>query len=166
MITKLLKTALEAQIQEEFAAAKIYLNAAVSLGVTGFPGMEHWYWKQYEEELEHAHKLIHYMVDRDEKPHLLPIPEPITSYRSNLWDNPLNVAVYALSAERNMSIQLENLYELAMKERDFKTVAMLQWFLEEQVEEEKLFTDLVDATRRVDGDGPGLEYLDREMGKR
>ena len=164
MMTPVLKAALDTQIQEEFAAATLYLHTAVSLGVKGFPGMQHWYWKQYEEELDHAHKLINYMVDRDVKPRLRPRPEPM--HDSTLWDNPLRAAVYALSAEQSMSTQLENLYELAMKERDFKTVAMLQWFLEEQVEEERLFTDLVDATRRVDGDGPGLEYLDREMGKR
>ena len=162
MIPETVKTALNRQIRDEFGAAQTYLSAATALGVRGFPGHQHWYWKQYEEELSHAHKLINYMVDRDVQPSLL-FPEARHFTQAS---SPLNIAEHSLGAERVMSAQIDELYRIAHQEGDYKTVAMLQWFLEEQVEEERLFTDLVDATKRVDGHGPGLEYLDREMGKR
>ncbi len=158
-MTPQLKTKLQTQIGNEFEAANMYLAMSNWAGVEGLPGFQHWLRKQYEEELSHGLKLNDHLVDRDINP-VIPSHYPI----HNKWTSALDIAVAGLTAERAMTVALEDLFADAWLTRDFKSAVMLQWFIQEQVEEEKLFTDLVYALENCDSGS--LILYDIELGKR
>ena len=158
-MTPNLKAKLQAQIGNEFEAANMYLTMSNWAGVEGLPGFQHWLRKQYEEELRHGLKINDHLVDRDIIP-VVPSHYPVT----HKWDNVADVAATGLAAELTMTVALEALFADAWLEQDYKSAIMLQWFIQEQVEEEKLFTDLVYALETCDSGS--LMLYDVELGKR
>lgn len=160
MITTKIKTKLENQINDEFHAAAMYLSISNWCGLRGFPGFQHWFRKQYEEELQHGLRINDYLIDRE----CLPLINTRTYDTIKEYSSLLGVAETGLASEKRMTKRLSDIYDLAHDSKDFLTTNMLQWFLNEQVEEERLFQDLVDAVSRCNDSA--LTLLDIEMAKR
>lgn len=158
---KTLLNALNDQIKHEFESAYAYLAMSNYFEQEAFPGMAHWMRLQYQEETAHALKILDFLHDRDQKVVLGPIAKPSTSFKS-----PLDVFQKSLKQEKTVTGLIHDLYALAVKEKDYPAQVMLQWFIEEQVEEEKAASDVIDQLKRIGDDGAGLVMLDQQLGQR
>jgi ferritin len=153
--------ALNRQIKEELFSAYIYLAVSAYCERTGLTGFAHWMRVQAREELGHALKIFDFVNDRGGRVVLQAINEPGVDFGT-----PLQIAEKALEHERRVTAMIEQIYGLAVKENDYATQALMQWFISEQVEEEKNATLLVDRLRLVGEDRGALLMLDMELGKR
>ena len=153
--------AINEQINSEFEASHTYLAMAAFCDEQKFLGAAKWLRLQSDEERGHALKLYDFVLARDGKVQLKSIDQPKAEFESL-------AAVFeqALKHEQRVTVQINTLYELCFQEKAFAEMTELQWFLTEQVEEEKTARMLV-AKFRLVGDDPGsLLDLDRELGSR
>jgi ferritin len=153
--------AINRQINSELSASYSYLAMSAWCEGQKFTGAARWLRLQSQEEYMHAMKLFDFILARDEKVDLKPIDQPGQSFTS-LAD----VFEKALAQEQEVSRQIDSLYETAFKEKAFAAVAELQWFLTEQVEEEKTGREIVAKFRMIGNDPPSILDLDRELGTR
>ena len=116
---------------------------------------------QYEEEVSHAMKLFDYIHDRGGRVVLQAIDQPAAEFGSLL-----DVFQKALEHEQKVTGMINRIYDLAVKENDYPTQIEMQWFITEQVEEEKSAGDIVDQLKMVGDHGPSLIMLDRHLGAR
>jgi len=153
--------AINRQIAAEFAASFSYLAMAAWCEHHNFMGAGQWLRLQSAEEHGHAMKLFNFVLARNHHARLGAIAEPVTDFGSI-------VAVFerALEQEQEVSRQIDALYELAFQEKVFAAMAELQWFITEQVEEEKTVREIVAKFRMVGADPASLLDLDRELGTR
>lgn len=149
------------QITKEFAAAYLYLSMAVYFERNNLPGFAHWMRMQYQEETGHALRLFDYLLDRGAAVELAEIPKPPAKFKG-----PLDVLERALAHEEKVTASINGLYELAEKAKDYPTQIQLQWFIAEQVEEEKTFGELVARLRMAGDSGSALFFIDRELAGR
>ncbi len=159
--SKAVQSAMNDQIREEFTAAYIYLSMAAWCEAHHFSGFSKWLRTQAAEEQGHAMKILGYIEDRGGTVALQAIPQPAAEFASLL-------ALFekARDHEQKVTAEINRLYELAEKEKDYASLTFLEWFLTEQIEEEKTSTQLAE-TLRMAGDHPGaLLMLDREAGGR
>jgi ferritin len=126
-----------------------------------FTGAARWLRLQSQEEYLHAMKLFDFVLARDAKVELKPLNEPAQTF-SSLAD----VFEKALAQEQDVSRQIDALYETAFKEKAFAAVAELQWFLTEQVEEEKIGREIVAKYKLIGNDPASILDMDRELGER
>lgn len=124
-------------------------------------GFSNWMKVQFEEEQFHALKLYQYILDRGGKVELEKIEKPKTE-----WTNIVNVFEEVLAHEEKITSLINNLVDLAIQEKDHATVNMLQWFVEEQVEEEANASDLLGQLKLIQGKGSGLYMIDKELKQR
>ena len=161
MLSQKLQNAINEQINAELYSAYIYLSMAAYLEDQDLPGFAHWMRLQHDEEQLHAMKLFDFVLDRDGRVTLKAIAEPQSE-----WDSVLNVFEGALAHEKKVTRLIHALYQLAIDENDYPTQSMLQWFIDEQVEEEKNANDAVAQLKMIGDFGPGLLMMDREMAAR
>ncbi len=161
MFSEKLQNAINEQINAEFYSAYLYLAMAAYLEDINLPGFAHWMRIQYEEELFHALKFFDYLVDRGGRVVLKGIDAPPTA-----WDSVQHVFENALEHEQYVTSLINQLYQLAKEEGDYPTEVLLQWFITEQVEEEKNADDAIQQLRMIGDFGPGLLAMDREMAAR
>ena len=159
MISKKMQEAINAQINAEMWSAYLYLAMSMDATDKGIKGVAHWYRKQYEEEMEHAFRFVHYLEEQMARVELKPIEKFKTS-----WKNVAEMFDETLAHEKVVTGLIHKLCDLAAKEKDYATSNMLQWFVNEQVEEEALFGGVVDKLTMA-GDA-GLLFLDSQLGKR
>jgi ferritin len=162
--TQMMDTVREAtgeQVGREFYAAYLYLSMSGYFEVANLPGFARWMRKQYEEETQHALKLFDSLLDRGEYAKLLPIEQPPSSFRS-----PRDAFEQALEHEKEVTTHIHELYDLAIQEKDYPTKILLDWFVQEQVEEEKSATEIVERLKMAGEDGAALLMLDKELGER
>ncbi len=157
MLTPELEQALNDQLNREYYSSYLYLSMAAHFEAAGFPGFASWMRAQADEEHVHAMKFFDFVNDRGGRVRLQPLAEPPVEFGT-----PLQVFEASLAHERFITSSIETLYEQA----DRATQAFLDWFLTEQVEEEKSVGELVDAFRLAADSGPALLLLDRELGTR
>lgn len=155
------RDAIGEQIKHEFYAAYLYLSMAGSFEVANLTGFASWMRKQAKEERDHALKLFDFLLDRGEQVRLQAIEAPPYAFRS-----PLDTFEQALEHEKEVTSLIHDLYDLAVHENDYPVQVMLNWFVAEQVEEEKSATEIVERLRMAGEDGAALLLLDREMGER
>jgi ferritin len=155
------RDAMNEQIKHEFYSAYLYLSMAGSFETANLPGFARWMRKQSEEEREHAMKLFDFLLDRGEQVQLLPIDQPPSAFRS-----PLDTFEQALEHEKEITSRIHRLYELAVQESDYPAQVLLHWFVEEQVEEEKAATEVVERLKLAGEDGAALLLVDKELGER
>ncbi len=160
-MNKKLVTALNDQIKYEFEAAFNYLAMAAYFEEQTFPGMAHWMRLQYEEELAHANKIFDFLSDRGEKVNLQALSKPVSNFKS-----PLDAFQKALKHEQKVTALINDLYALAVNEKDYPAQVVLQWFVLEQVEEEKNAGDVIEQLKRIGDDGPALLQLDQQLAQR
>ncbi len=160
-LSKPMQEALNDQIREEFTAFYLYLSMSAHCEASNFPGFARWLRSQALEEQGHALRIFDYVQDRGGTVALQAIPQP-----AHQWPALLALFEQARDHERKVTASIHRLYEIAAAEKDYGSHAFLEWFLTEQIEEEKTSTQMVD-TLRMAGDHPGaLLMLDREAGAR
>lgn len=161
MLSKALQDAINEQIKNELYSAYLYLSMSAYSEMSNLPGFAHWMRLQSQEEVEHAMKFFDFVNDRGGHVMLQAIDQPPVEFKSSL-----DMFQKTLEHERKVTGLINQLYELALKENDYPTQVMLQWFIDEQVEEEKNAAQIVETLKMV-GDTPqALIMFDRELGRR
>jgi ferritin len=160
-LTKAVEKGINQQINMEFQSSYTYLAMSAYCERVNFPGCAEWLRGQSAEEKEHAMKLYEFLRARNARIELLPIPAPPVDY-----DSIAQVFEKALENEVAVSDSINALYELAFKEKTFATAVELNWFLLEQVEEEKTVKDIVAKFNLVKNDPAAMLDIDRQLGSR
>lgn len=156
-----MQQAMNDQIRKEFSAAYLYLSMSAHFSQRNFDGFARWMRMQAVEELKHAMKIVDYVEDRGGRVLLQAVEAPPAE-----WPTPLAVFEHAMQHEALVSSGIHALVTMAGSEKDYATQVMLQWFVTEQVEEEKTSTHLVETLRLIGDNASGLYMLDRELGQR
>ncbi|WP_026818605.1 ferritin [Arthrobacter castelli] len=160
-LTENLADAFDDQITLEFQASIIYRQLAIEMDVIDLPGIAAWFRAQAEEEIVHAEKFITHVTDRDGHPKIGGIQDPAITAGSAL---PAFEA--ALAHEQRVSESIRELYRLGQAEGDIDSIPLLNWFVNEQLEEEATVSEIISQVRMVHDDGPGLLRLDEQLGGR
>lgn len=158
---KKLQQAFNDQIKHELYSAYIYLAMAAYFETKNLPGFAHWMKIQYKEEVSHAMKMFEFLNDRGEKVLLQAIPQPAGEFSSSL-----EVFEETLKHEQKVTGLINALYELAKEVNDHASVVFLQWFVAEQVEEEKNAAVIIQTLKMIKSEGAPLIMLDRELARR
>ena len=161
MLNEKIQAALNDQIQAEFFSSYLYLSMSAWCEDNHFDGFGHWMRMQAQEELLHAMKIFDYVNMTGGRVKLQSVAQPETE-----WNDPLAMFEASLAHERFMTDNINKLVGLSVKENDFATQAMLQWFVSEQVEEEANVDAICGKLKLMGGAGQGLFMLDRELGVR
>lgn len=156
-----LEKAFNRQITLEFEASMVYRQLAIEMEIRDLPGMAAWLRHQADEEIVHANKFIDHLADRDNHPEIGAIRAPAVEVSSVL-----DAFQAAYAHEQGVSEAIRDLYRAAEKEGDLDSRHLLNWFLNEQVEEEAAVSEIVGRVELIDNDGPGLLRLDEELGQR
>jgi len=161
MLTKNLQTAIVEQLNKEFHSAYLYLGMSAYCSNEGFNGASSWFLVQYQEEVAHGMKMFKYLEDQGASISLPDIKGVKVKYKSLL-----DVFKKSLAHEQLMTKNLNNLSDIAMKEKDHATYNLLQWYVTEQVEEEATVSEIIDNITLVGDNGYGLYTIDKELGSR
>lgn len=161
MINSDIQKAVNQQIKQEIAAAYSYLGMSAYFHHENLSGFAQWCLVQYQEELQHALRLFHYLLDREGHIKLEPIEAPRCDY-----DSPLEVFKTALAKEQENTRSIDALYERASALNDHATISHLQWFVDEQVEEEKIVGEALSLVERAGSDPNAILYLNDRFGNR
>jgi len=161
MISKKMETAINKQINLEIQSALLYLQMAAHFAHENLNGFAHWMRIQHSEELVHANKLFDYLLQRDGEVTLTAVAAPPKSWRSTLAS-----CEAAYAAEVNNTKQINALMDQAIKENDHATRVILEWFVEEQVEEESSSLNLIKQVQLAGNAAGAILLLDRELGGR
>lgn len=149
------------QIQLEFESSFTYLQMGADFELRSLPGMSKWMRLQSQEEYLHAMKFIQFVLDRGGRLQLKPIAAPAATP-----DGVVDAFETALRHEKRVTKAIHDLYAAAMDEKDFASLPLLQWFVNEQTEEEATVSTIVDRLRMVGEDRTGLLFMDAELGSR
>lgn len=160
-INERMNEAFNGQITMELQAAHNYLAMGAWLEAEGLSGMGAWMRAQSAEETEHAMKFYQLVLDRGGRIAIGALEAPQGSFKSVV-----DVFETGLSQERGVSAAITGLYALAMEEKDFSSLPLLDWFVEEQIEEEATFSQILDNLKLAGGSSQALLFLDRELGSR
>jgi ferritin len=161
LLGKAIEEAMNEQIKNEFFAAYQYLSMAAYCEAENLPGFAQWMRAQSREEAEHAMKFYDFILERNGRVALRALDRPLVEFGS-----PLEVFAQALEHERRVTAMINDLYALAVSENDYASQTFLQWFVTEQVEEEKNTGDVVETLKMVGEKSEALFLLDRELGQR
>jgi ferritin len=154
--------AINEQIKNELQAHYNYLGMSAHFEDSPYLGFAKWMRMQSSEEHGHAMRLFDFLRERNVSIKLSAIDAPKTKYGAH----PLEVFEVALTQEQGVTRQINHLYELALKEKDYSTLPFLAWFLQEQVEEENVVSDFIDRIRLAGDNAAALLRLDDEAGRR
>lgn len=161
MLPQVVQDALNKQINIELSSSYAYLAMAAYCELNSFLGSAKWMQMQSEEEREHAMKLYNFLIARGCQVNFAALSAP-----SNKFESIQHVFSSALQQEHAVSESINDLYELAHKEKAFSALVELQWFITEQVEEEKSVREIVAKFDMVKDDPSAILDLDRELGER
>jgi len=156
-----IQDAMNEQIKSELYSAYQYLSMAAYCESANLPGFASWMRAQAREETDHAMKFYDFVLDRSGRVVLRGIEGPMVEFGS-----PLEVFEWALGHEQKVTAMINDLYGLAVRENDYASQAFLQWFVTEQVEEEKNTGDVVETLKMIGDKSEALFLLDRELGQR
>jgi ferritin len=161
MISKKMTKALNEQLNREFYSAYLYLSMSAYCNRNDFPGAANWFLMQYKEEQDHATRIYNYLIDQDSKVVLQEIAKPPKKFGSLL-----ETYKESLDHEQYMTKNLNELSDYALKEKDHATYNLLQWFVNEQVEEEATVGEIISKLKMVGEDGYGVLMIDNELSQR
>jgi ferritin len=155
------QAAINDQIRHELQSAYLYLSMCAHFEAANYPGFAHWMRLQAHEELEHALKLFDYTNERGGRVELQALAKPKAEF-----GEPLSIFEAALEHEKKVTALIHKLHETAGKKKDWATQVFLQWFITEQVEEEKNATGAVEMLRMAGSAPAALLMLDAKFGAR
>lgn len=161
MLSTKMESALNAQINEELHSAYVYLSMSAAADREGLPGFANWFKLQFHEELAHADKFFNFVLERDGNITLEAIAKPEAGDTT-----PLGMFEATLKHEQHISQCIYKLKDLAKAESDHATDVFLEWFVNEQVEEEASTRSVIDQLKMVQGNPNGLFMIDRELAGR
>jgi bacterioferritin B len=153
--------ALTAQIAREFAAAHQYVAIGNYYSAETYPQLSAFFYAQADEEREHAMKMVNYLIDRGVQPDIGGVESPKGSFGDHV--EPIRLA---LESERKVTAAISGLFEIARETNDYASESFMQWFVDEQVEEEATMEALLQVAERV-RDQPMMleEFLARDGGE-
>ncbi len=161
MLSTKMESALNEQVNHEFNNAYTYLSAAGWFVEKNLPGFAHWMRIQHSEELDHALKLFEFILDRGGRAILDKVEKPPRDFGTAK-----DVFAATLKLEQSTTARVNKLYSQAVEENDFATQSHLNWYVDEQVEEEKNVSGIL-AMLEMAGESKGtLLMLDHQLGKR
>lgn len=158
MIKPKVQSAINEQIKKEEYSSRLYLAMAIWCDVNGYPGASKFLYEHADEERMHMMKLVHYVNERNGKAELMVIEKPTDEFDSlqDVFEKVMEHEVYITDA-------INNLYEVATNEKDYTTMNFLQWYITEQLEEETLFSTILDKIKLVGTDKAGMFHIDKEL---
>ncbi len=161
MISKKMEKALNGQLNAELYSAYLYLSMAAYFESADLAGFANWMRVQDAEERLHAMKFYDYIIERGGRVTLGPIQAPPSD-----WDSPLAVFEATLTHEQKVTGLINDLMDLAREEKDNASKIFLQWFVNEQVEEEDNAGKVLGQLKLIKDSPQALFMMDREMGQR
>lgn len=161
MISTKMQNAINEQINKEMYSSYMYLSMAAYFENTGLPGAAKWMYVQSGEEREHAMKLFEHLIDRGGKVALGAIAAPQAE-----WAGPMEAFKAVYEHEQFVTKSITTLYEVALQEKDYPAQILLQWFINEQVEEEKNAVAVIESMKRIDAHETAVLQLDHQLAKR
>lgn len=161
MLSQKIQQALNNQLNAEFSSAYAYLSLAAYFEDLDLNGFAHWMKIQYQEELMHAERIYAFINDRDGRVRLQALAAPCSE-----WDSPLDAFKFALESERALSEKIGAVVDEALAERDHATHTFMQWFVNEQVEEEATVRNIVSDMELIIESRDGLFLMDRDLAGR
>ncbi len=161
MISKKVEKELNKQINAELYSAYLYLSMSAYASSLNLNGFANWLRIQFQEEQAHALLLYDYLIERGGNIVLEQIEKPQTK-----WKNIIDIFNEVLKHEEKVTSLINNLASVAISEKDHATNSKLQWFINEQVEEEASVNDVLNQLKMIEGKGSGLFMLDRELKQR
>ena len=161
MLSPIIQEALNKQISHEFYSSYFYLSVSAYFESLNLRGFAHWMRLQSQEERAHGMKLFDYLHDRNGQAALEAIAQPPVEFQS-----PVDAFQQALQHEGHVTETIDRFYELAVQEKDYAIQVELQWFISEQVEEEKQARQVLDQLKMIGDQGTALYLLDKELGER
>jgi ferritin len=161
MLSKKIENAINKQINAELWSAYLYLSMSAHFESINLGGFANWMRVQAQEELGHAMKFYHHVIERRGRVTVTAIATPSIS-----WKSPLNAFEDAFKHEQKVTGMINYLVNMAAGEKDHATANMLQWFIDEQVEEESSTDAIVQKLKMIGTNTGGLYMLDRELAQR
>ncbi len=152
---------LSQQINKELFSAYLYLEFHKILEDKGLKGFAHWFMIQVQEERDHALLFYEYLHHNNQKATLNAIEKPETTVSTVM-----EILEASLAHEEFITASINDIYEVALREKDYRTKEFLDWFVKEQGEEEANFHELIDNVNLLGEDSRGLYMLDRELASR
>jgi ferritin len=161
MMNKKIQDAMNDQLKLEMDSSILYLSMAAYFHSLGLDGMAHWMHIQSHEEFGHAMKFFNHIRDREGRVKIPGISEP-----KHEWASPLEAWQEAYRHEQFITSKINALAKGVMQEGDFPATPLLDWFHNEQIEEESQASKIAQMLERIGESGSGLVMLDRQLGKR
>ncbi len=161
MVSKKMQKALNRQIQAELQASYLYLSMSTAATALDLEGTAHWMRLQSEEERGHAIRLVDHLQDLDGEVEFHSLDQPDSGFHSAL-----EVFQKALESERKVTSMIHEIYSLAVKEGNYATQVEMQWFVQEQVHEERDVDMIIARLKMAGDDSTTLFLIDRELGQR
>ena len=158
MIKEAVEKAIIIQIKNEEHSSRLYLSMASWCQVNGYPGAAAFLYKQTDEERMHQLKFVHYLNDRNGYSKLLALDNPSAEYSSLL-----DVFEKVMIHEEFITASINELYEVALNNKDYTTGSYLQWFINEQIEEESTMHGILDQMKLAGNESGGLFLIDKEL---
>jgi len=160
-MNKKVEKAINDQINAELYSAYLYLSMAAYAESEGLPGFGNWMKRQANEEVAHAMKFFDYVAERGGRVTLAAIDQPDVEF-----EGPQDLFEKTLQHEQLVTSLIHDLYALTVEEKDYASQILLQWYIEEQVEEESSANEILDQIRMAGAKGHVLLMLDRALGSR
>ncbi len=161
MLSDKMTKALNGQINRELYSAYLYLGMSAHSAHVGMPGVANWFYVQTQEELGHVQRFYQYIVRQGAKVELETVQKPTGEFASAL-----DMFSKALEHERFITKSINELVDVAVEQRDHASEVFLQWFVNEQVEEEENACNIIDQLKLAGDVGSGLFMIDRELATR
>lgn len=158
MIQKRVEEAFNIQINAELYSAYLYLSMAAYFEAQNLPGFANWMRVQFQEEQFHAFKMFDFVNERGGRVVLTKIDGPKVE-----WENVIDVFEEVLTHEQHVTSLINNIMDIAIEEKDHATRSFLNWFVDEQVEEESTAEGIISELKLIDGRGNGIMMMDREF---
>ena len=161
MISSSITKALNDQINNELNSSYTYLAMSAHFAARNLNGFAHWFRVQYDEERAHALRIFDHVLERGGEVALSAVRQP-----ARTWDTPLSAFTEARDEERRIAQSIDELIDRAAAEKDHATRILLDWFVTEQVEEERITTEIVDQLQMVSDSRIGLFMIDERLKSR
>ena len=161
MLSSNLYNAINEQINAELWSAYLYLSMSMDCQAKGYNGIANWFYVQFQEEQAHARIFMNYLNSVDAKVELLPIAEVRTS-----WDSVLDMFKQTLEHEKKVTAMINNIAAIANADKDYAAINRINWFVDEQVEEEESAREMITTFEAVEGNKYGMYMIDKELATR
>ena len=161
MLSQNLYKAINDQINAELWSAYLYLSMSMDCEAKGYKGIANWFYVQFQEEQAHARIFMNYLNSVDAKVNLLPISEVKTS-----WDSVLDMFRQTLEHEKKVTGMINNIAAIANADKDYAAINRINWFIDEQVEEEESAREMITTFDAVEGNKYGMYMIDKELATR